>query len=54
MIDWAAFSRALYDIGFDGALSLETRVEAKLPADVREHYEIGLGLIARKIAEKQD
>ena len=54
VIDWAAFSRALYDIGFDGALSLETRVESKLPADVREHYEIGLGLIARKIAEKQD
>ncbi len=51
VIDWAAFSQALRDIGFDGALSLETHVESALPLDIREHYEIGLGLIARKLAE---
>ncbi len=51
VIDWAAFSRALHEIGFDGALSLETRVKPTLPAELREYFEIGLGLIARKLAE---
>ncbi len=52
VIDWAAFSRALNDIGFDGTLSLETHVESKLPPELREYYEIGLGLTARKLAER--
>ena len=51
VIDWAAFSRALHEIGFAGALSLETRVKPSMPMDIREYHEIGLGLIARRLAE---
>ncbi|MBR4442005.1 MAG: sugar phosphate isomerase/epimerase [Clostridia bacterium] len=51
VIDWAAFSQALHDVGFSGALSLETRVKAALPAELREYFEIGLGLIARRLTE---
>lgn len=51
VIDWAAFSQALHEIGFAGALSLETHVKAAMPRDIREYHEIGLGLIARKLAE---
>ncbi|MBQ8952488.1 MAG: sugar phosphate isomerase/epimerase [Clostridia bacterium] len=50
VIDWAAFSQALHEIGFAGALSLETRVKPSMPRDIREYHEIGLGLIARRLA----
>ena len=51
VIDWAAFSRALHEIGFDGALSLETSFKPTHPSEMMEYFEIGLGLIARKLAE---
>ena len=51
VIDWAAFSQALHEIGFDGTLSLETHVKANMPRGIREYHEVGLGLIARKLAE---
>jgi len=51
VIDWADFSRALHDAGFSGALSLETHIRASMPPELREYHEIGLGLIARKLAE---
>ena len=51
VIDWADFSRALREIGFQGTLSLETHVKAALPQSLREYHEIGLGLIARQLTE---
>ncbi len=47
VIDWADFSRALNEIGYDGALSLETNVSGKLPASVRGEWEKALAATAR-------
>jgi hypothetical protein len=41
----------LNEIGYDGCLSLETNVSRKIPADIKEHHQIGLALIAKKLAE---
>jgi len=49
--DWADFSKALKDIGFDGALSLECSVGRNLPAHLKEYHRIGLAMIARELAE---
>ena len=47
VIDWADFSRALHEIGFEGSLSLETNVSGKLPPAVREDWEKALAATAR-------
>ncbi len=50
VIDWAEFSQALRDIGFDGTLSLETSVKPAMPPELRAYHEIGLALMARYLA----
>ena len=52
VIDWADFSRALHEIGFGGALSLETNVSGKLPASVRFEWEKALASAARALTLK--
>ncbi|MBQ3428115.1 MAG: sugar phosphate isomerase/epimerase [Clostridia bacterium] len=49
IIDWKAFARALYDIGFDGVFSLETSVPANLPDALFEKSSIMLYEIADEI-----
>ena len=49
VIDWADFSRALHEIGYDGTLSLETDVEKKLPQSVRLEWEKALASTARAL-----
>lgn len=51
VVDWDDFNNALNEIGYDGCLSLETNVSRKIPADIKEHHQIGLALIANKLAE---
>ena len=51
VIDWADFRAALHEIGFDGALSLETHIPSKLPDPLREYEEIGLAMAAKILAE---
>ncbi|NLN05284.1 MAG: sugar phosphate isomerase/epimerase, partial [Clostridiaceae bacterium] len=51
VIDWDDFNKALHEIGYDGWLSIETNVSRKLPSDIKEHHQIGLSLIAKKLAE---
>ncbi len=52
IIDWADFSRALQEIGYDGVLSLETSVPGNVtdPAE-RDALERSLAAIARRIAD---
>ncbi len=51
VIDWPDFAAALKEIGFDGCLSLETHVKSRcMPADVRDHEERGLFLMAQSLA----
>ena len=52
VIDWADFSRALAEIGYEGSLSLETSVPAGIPADLRELQEISLFQMAKKMANR--
>lgn len=49
VIDWADFSRALHEIGYEGTLSLETDVEKKLPQSVRLEWEKALAATARAL-----
>jgi sugar phosphate isomerase/epimerase len=51
VIDWADFSRALHEIGFDGAFSLETNVSAKIPPSVRPLWEKALAATARELTQ---
>lgn len=50
VIDWEDFSRALHEIGFEGTLSLETKVSGKLPAAIRPEWERALAATARHLA----
>lgn len=50
VVDWEAFGAALREIGFEGALSLETAVPAEVTGDARELAEIELAAKARFIA----
>lgn len=52
VIDWTDFTHALDEIGFDGALSLETSVPAGIPEDLRELQEISLFQMAKKLANR--
>jgi len=46
-IDWTDFGKALYEIGFEGVISLENVFRKNLPDELREYEEIGL---AKKIS----
>lgn len=50
VIDWDDFSAALREIGFEGAVSLETAAPGHIPQDIREPFEQGLFCMARRIA----
>ena len=50
--DWAAFTKALQEIGFDGTLSLEAGLSKKLPLDIRDNAERMLYQITAKLAER--
>lgn len=50
VIDWDDFSAALREIGFEGAVSLETAAPGHIPQDIREPFEQGLFHMARRIA----
>jgi len=52
VIDWVDFSRALSEIGYEGALSLEASVPAGIPADLRELQELSLFQMAKKLANR--
>jgi len=41
LIDWKDFAKALFDIGFDGVLSLEVQRKS-VPEEIRENDEIEL------------
>lgn len=49
--DWTAFNAALHEVGYQGVISLETSVSGNIPADIREYHEIGLCMMAKKLAE---
>ena len=49
VIDWADFSLALHEIGYEGTLSLETNVSKKLPPPVRPDWEKALTATARAL-----
>ncbi len=55
IIDWADFSRALHEIGYDGVVSLETGVpgDVKDPVE-RDMRERALAATARRIADGWD
>lgn len=50
--DWDGFALSIREIGYQGVLSLECRVQAHMPESIREYHENGLGMIARLLAEK--
>ena len=52
VIDWADFSLALAEIGYEGTLSLETRAPARIPADILEPQEIALFHMGKKLANR--
>lgn len=54
VIDWAAFSEALTEIGFTGALSLETAVPRELSPDAREEAELALCRRAYRLAGRTE
>ena len=49
VVDWADFSKALHEIGWEGTLSLETNVSGKLPPSVRGEWEKALAATARQL-----
>ena len=52
VIDWTDFSRALSEIGYEGALSLEASIPAGIPDDLRELQELSLFQMAKKLANR--
>ena len=50
VIDWEDFSRALHEIGFEGTVSVEAYVKPKMPSDLLSYHQIGLALMARRLA----
>ena len=52
VIDWADFSLALAEIGYEGTLSLETRAPARIPADILEPQEIALFHMGKQLANR--
>ena len=50
--DWDGFIRGLKEIGYQGVISLETRIQPQTPQPIRERMEIELSNIAKYLAEK--
>ena len=50
VIDWKDFSAALKEIGYDGCLSLETKVPSGVPEAAREPMEQSLAIMASVLA----
>ena len=48
--DWADFSLALHEIGFEGSLSLETNVSRRIPDSARMEWEKALAATVRSFA----
>lgn len=49
VIDWPDFKKAIKEIDYQGCMSIETNVSKKLPEDIQEYFQIGLGKIARDL-----
>ena len=49
--DWQSFKQALFDIGFDGCMSIEADVSKNYPESIREDMEIALAKIAKSLTE---
>lgn len=47
--DWADFSNALRETGFEGVLSLECSVGKNLPEEIKEYHQKGLYMIAKAL-----
>lgn len=52
VVDWQAFSDALAEIGYEGAVSLECEIPRKFPNDIVEPAEKALATVAAKIARQ--
>lgn len=50
-IDWLDFKEALSEIEPGVPVSLETNVNPKMPAEIKEYFELGLSKIAQFLAE---
>ena len=50
-IDWADFTAALKDVGFDGVVSMEIHTDETLPEDLYRRETGKLAAIARKLAD---
>lgn len=53
VVDWDAFRGALHESGFDGVVSLESRVNARFPKPSAELILRALAGIARSLAERE-
>ena len=53
-IQWEHFTDALKEIGFDGVLSIETKVRRDFPGEMREYMLTGLAAIARALAAQSE
>lgn len=51
LIDWDGFIRGLKEIGYNGVMSLETRIGAKTPQPMKEELERALAELARYFAD---
>jgi len=52
LVDWKGFTRGLKDIGFKGAISLETQVCSETPQPMLDQMQRSLAGIARYLAEQ--
>jgi len=50
-IDWQSFKQALFDIGFEGCMSIEADVSKNYPASIREDMEIAIAKITKSLTE---
>lgn len=56
MVDWEDFRKAIFEIGYDGVMSIETSITdtTKLPKELLEYEEKGLARVARYLASKPE
>ena len=52
VLDWDALIRGLREIGFDGCISLETKVMETVPSPAKELLQKGLAELAKSIAKQ--
>ena len=50
-VDWADFTRALKEVGFEGVMSLETEPSEELNMDAYKAMNKALALIAKQLTE---